>query len=220
MRSRFFVLLFVFACLRISPAEPAAPQPSESFYIVRTGEQFQAPHVLTYRLLEYEHMRGRWILADVGYYDFGHVDDQLWFAGAGAEVLHGRHFTWTQELYIVQETGSAAHNQRTLWVWPILDLNLTRRLTSQIVMYPTLPLNQSARWALDIDRAKLEYAFRPHFKAGAGYSASICSGSQWRNKPFATATLNNRNGSWEVWLERMPGGAQLQLRYLLVRSEH
>jgi hypothetical protein len=212
-------LFFVFLLLQTGHAEPAAPsQPPLSIYIVRTGEQLQAPHVLTYRLVEYAQMRGRWIYPDVGYYDAGHGDDRQWFVGAGPEMFHGERATWTQEIYFSQEMGSAAHNQRTLWIWPVLDLRFTPRLTSQTALIDTVPLNQAARWGFEVDRSKLEYALRPHWQAGAGYSASICAGNAWQNKPFLTTTVTNRAGAWEFWLQRMPGGGQLQVRYGLVHS--
>jgi hypothetical protein len=216
VRCWVFGILLMFSCLKAGVAEQADPKLPLSIYIVRTGEQLQAPHVLTYRLVEYAQMRGRWIYPDVGYYDVGHTDDRQWFIGAGPEVIHREHATWTQELYFSQETGSAAHNQRTLWLWPVLDLRFTPRLTSQTTLIDTVPLNQAARWGFDVDRSKLEYAFRPQLQAGVGYSASICGGGVWQNKPFLTATVNHRAGAWEFWLQRMPGGAQIQLRYMLV----
>lgn len=214
MQSRLLTLLFLLACVQASFAEQADSRRPLSIYIVRTGEQLQAPHVPTYHMVEFVQMRGRWIVPDVGYDDGGHTDDRQWFAGAGAELYHGEHATFSQELYVTQEEGSAAHNQRTMWVWPVLDLRFTPRLTSQTVAYPTLPLNRSAQWGFAVDRSKLEYAFRPHFQAGAGYSSSKSPGTPWTNKPFLTTTLTNRTGAWEFWLERMPGGGQIQLRYL------
>lgn len=216
MRKTLLLVFFGFACLQPSFAEPAAPHPLSSIYIVRTGEPLQAPHVLTYHMLEYAQMRGRWIFPDVGYYDAGHSNDGQWFAGAGVEVLHARKAVWTQELYFAQEAGADARNQHYLWIWPILDLSFTPKLTSQTVVYPTVPLDKSARWGFDVDRTKLEYAFRPYLKAGAGYCASKSATSAWKNEPFLTATVTHRTGDWELWLERIPGGAQIQLRYQLV----
>jgi hypothetical protein len=215
IRGYFWGLLFVFVCLPASFAGQAASQPLLSTYIVRTGEPLQSPHVLTYHMLEYYQTRGRWVFPDVGYYDGGNWHDGQWFVGVGAELVHSKRATWTQQLYFAQEAGSDAHNQRSLWVWPVLDLRFTPRLTAQTVVYPTVPLDKAARWGFDVDRSKLEYAFRPHLKAGAGYAASKLATSAWKNEPFLTATVMNRTGDWEFWLERMPGGAQVQLRYQL-----
>jgi hypothetical protein len=213
-----YLLLFGFASLQPSLAEPAAPQRPLSIYIARTGEQLQSPHVLTYHMVEYARMQGRWIVPDVGYDDAGHWNHQLWFAGMGAELVHSRRATWTQEFYLAQEAGSAARNKRSLWVWPVVDLRFTPRLTSQVVVLPTVPLDQAARWSLNVDRAKLEYAFRPRFQAGAGYSSSKSAGSKWLSDPFLTATMTNRSGAWEFWLQRISGGAQIQMRYQLVHA--
>jgi hypothetical protein len=116
----------------------------------------------------------------------------------------------------VQGAGSAAHNQRYLWIWPILDLRFTKRLTSQTVLLPTVPLNRSARWGFDIDRSKVEYALRPHLQVGVGYCATKSATGPWMSEPFLTTTVTNRAGAWEFWLERVTGGAQIQLRYQLV----
>jgi hypothetical protein len=212
---RLFGLFFGFLLLQSGYAEPVAPphQPPLSIYIVRTGEQLQAPHVLTYHMVEYAQQRGRWIYPDVGYYDEGHGDVRQWFVGVGAEIYRGEHATWTQELYFTQGTGSAAHHLRGLWVWPVLDLRFTPRLTSQTVVVPTVPLNRAEPWGFDVDRSKVEYALRPHLTAGAGYSSSKSGGSPWQNKPFVTATVSRWTGDWEFWVQRVPGGAQIQLRY-------
>jgi hypothetical protein len=214
MWNRLFAFLLLFACVQASLADQPAAQRPLSIYIVRTGEQLQAPHVLTYRMVEYIQERGRWIFPDVGYYDCGHSNDRQWFAGVGAELYHGEHANFSQEIYVTQEEGSAAHNQRSMWVWPVLDLRFTPRLTSQTVAYPTLPLNRSAQWGFAVDRSKLEYALRPNFQVGPGYASSKTPGTPWQNRPFLTTTFTNRAGAWEFWLERMPGGGQIQLRYM------
>jgi hypothetical protein len=217
MRRPIFILFFVCACLRVGVAESSAPSHLESNYVVRTGEQLVGPHVLTYRLSEYSLQSGHWILPDVGYYDTGGLSDRIVFGGVGVE-LKNRHIDYTQILYAAEETGSAAHHQRTLWVWPVIDATYTSHLTSEVALYPTIPINRAARWGFDIDRAKMEYAYGPHFKAGAGYSACVGATTSWTSKPLATATFTNHTGAWEFWLERMPGGAQVQLRYSLTRK--
>lgn len=218
---RFAIVFLFWTVASAFAAEPTLPQPStemESAYVVRTGEQLQAPHVLTYRLVEYAQQRGRWIVPDVGYWDEGGTADQLWFAGGGVEAIHSRHITWTQILYFAQEAGSKARNQHDLLIWPVVDLRFHPRWIGQAVIYPTIPLNQSARWALDVDRVKVEYEVTRKLNVGAGYSATVGANTSWTNKPLLTATLHHRTGDWEMWLERMPGGAQVQLRYQIVRK--
>ncbi len=99
------------------PAQADHPQPVVDIYVLRMGEQLQSPHVVTYRVVEWEQMRGRWILPDVGYYDTGYGKDQLWFAGGGADVIHSKHVDWAQELYVLQEAGPESRNKRFLWLW-------------------------------------------------------------------------------------------------------
>jgi hypothetical protein len=196
-----------------------APEPVVDIYILRTAEQLQAPHVITYRVAEWTQVRGKWLFPDVGYYDSGYGKDQIWFAGAGAEVLHRKRFNWEQEIYFSQEAGPESHNRRSIWIWPVLDFQLGRRFSGQIAAYPSIPLNRAQRWSYDVDRAKFQWAFRSHWMTGVGYSGGICNDRSWQSNPFVTVTRATRFGNVEVWLQRISGGSQVQLRYLLVKSE-
>jgi len=213
-------ILFLLACVCLPAlgAELDGNPHFESTYVFRTGEQLQGSHKLSYRLTEYSLQHGRWVLPDVGYYDVGELKDRIFFAGGGAEVIHNNRLVWTQILYVAEEAGSAAHHERTFWVWPVLDANLGNHVTAEVALYPTVPLNRAARWSFDVDRAKVEYRVAPHLKVGPGYNACVGADSSWTNKPFATATISNREGDWEFWLQRVPGGAQVQLRFSLTRQ--
>jgi hypothetical protein len=221
MRDCLAICLLVFGGIGAGRAEEISPprEPVAIAYTVRTGEQLQGPHVATYRLVEYSQQRGRWIVPDFGDYDFGQGGQRLLFAGAGAEFRPARRTTLTQIVYFSQAVGPGSHGARYLWVWPVLDVNITPRLTAETVAYPSIPLNGAAQPGFDVDRAKMEYAVHRKLTAGAGYSGSICGGSAWKNKPFLTTTVTTRAGSFEFWLQRMPGGGQIQVRYQLVRSE-
>jgi hypothetical protein len=189
-----------------------------NIYILRTAEQLQSPHILTYRVAEWEQMRGRWIAPDVGYYDTAYGKDQIWFAGAGAVIGKGPRIQWEQELYVTQEAGPESHDRRSLWVWPVMNLTLSSRFSAQIAAYPTIPLNKAQAWGYDVDRAKIERRAGSHWRAGVGYSGGTCSALTWQNSPFFTATRNTTAGSFEVWLQSTPGGGQVQLRYQLVHG--
>ena len=215
---RLFLCLLVAA--RFCAAEPAQSNPVVNIYILRTGEQLQSPHVVTYHMFEWAQMRGRWILPDVGYYDAGYGQDQIWFAGGGGDIVRRKRFTWEQEIYFTQEAGPDAHNQRSIWIWPVLDFSPGRRFFGEVVAYPTLPLNREQGWGFDVDRAKIERATGSHWLTGVGYSASTGSGEHWQSKPFATVTRKTRAGNFEFWLERIRGGGQVQFRYLLVKSNN
>ena len=202
------------------PAKAEVQRPVVDIYVLRAGEQLQSPHVVTYRVVEFEQMRGRWIFPDVGYYDTGYGKDQIWFVGAGADVLHRKHFDWEQELYALQEAGPESRNKRFLWLWPVLDFRLRPRLTAQFVAYPTIPLDRALGWGYDVDRAKIEWAATSHWKAGLGYAGGFTASSSCQHSPFLTVTRATRAGNFEVWLQRIAGGAQVQLRYTLVREEN
>ena len=216
MRSLFAFALWFVAPLAFGlgdpdPVHPASKRP-EAFYVFRTGERLERPYVASYHLFEYTLQYGRWLFPDLGYYDFGSVRSQLWFVGAGAELHPAHNVTWTQIVYVSQAAGPAAHNERALWIWPVINWNISRRLSWETVVYPTIPLNRSQRAGVDVDRTKVEWSFKPGLTAGAGYNATFTAGSQWTNRPFVTVTTTHHDRSWEFWLERIPGGAQVQLR--------
>lgn len=213
------LLIVIFFVTLDLAAEADNQRPVVDIYILRTAEQLQSPHVVTYRLAEWAQMRGRWIFPDVGYYDTGYDNDQLWFAGGGADIVHTKHVDWEQELYFSQEAGSESQNRRSLWIWPVLDVRFRPRLTGQLVTYPTIPLNQAQQWGFDVDRGKIEWAATSHWQAGVGYAGTISTSRSWQNNPFLTVTRNTHIGKFEVWLQQISGGAQVQLRYFLVREE-
>ncbi len=213
----FFIVLAAFVCQSTLQAEDA--RPVTDIYVLRTGEQLQSPHVVTYRVAEWAQQRGRWILPDFGYYDTGYGKDQIWFTGAGADITHSKHIDWEQELYFSQEAGPESTNKRSLWIWPVFDVRFRPRLTGEFVPYPTIPLDRAQKAGFSVDRAKIEWAATYHWKAGAGYAGCSDSGA-WKNSPFLTASRSTQVGKFEFWLQRSTGGAQIQLRYMLVRSEH
>jgi hypothetical protein len=217
----FAALLLGFGALfgRACAAEEAAAHPV-NIVIVRSGEQLQGPHVLTYRLAEWEQMRGRWIPADFGYYDTGYGQDQIWFGGGGAVITARPRFRWEQEFYVSQEAGPQSENRRAFWIWPVFYLQPKPRLSVMAAPYPTIPLDRAQRWSFNIDRAKIEWSASSHWRVGAGYAGGIGSARTWQNQPFLTATRTTRFGSFETWLESMPGGGQVQLRYVLVKGEN
>lgn len=222
MRSAFLFFSLFFGWMSLASAQESVAHgaPVTTYYIARTAEQFQAPHVLTYHMLELEQVRGRWILPDFGAVDFGHGNNRQFFAGAGAVAHYGRTLLFSPEVYFVQGAGPAAHGARYLWLWPQSDFQFTPRLSAQAIAYPSVPLNHAAQAQFDIDRVKMQYALDRRFTLGAGYSSSKTVGSAWVSKPFLTTTVNSRQGDFEFWAQRIPGGGQLQMRYLLTRSEH
>ncbi|MDR3738782.1 MAG: hypothetical protein P4L40_07140 [Terracidiphilus sp.] len=221
MRSCLFVGCLLFGWMRAIAAQsdiPHSPSPVVSTLVVRTGEPLQASHKLTYELVEFSQQRGRWVVPDIGIYGSRDESEKLLFAGGGAEFRFGNKIDFTQILYVSQAVGRGAHGARTLWIWPVLDVNLTPKWMAEAVIYPTIPLNRAAEAGFDIDRIKFQYAFNRRFSAGAGYSASIYESCSWKNKPLVTATIFARSNSYEFWVERIPAGAQVQVRTTLVRS--
>jgi hypothetical protein len=200
-------------------AEPSPSHPVKNIYVVRFGEQLNEPHIVTYRMVEWAQKRGRWIFPDIGYKDTGYARDQLWFVAGGAQVVHKDQFGWTQELYFTQEAGAESHNKRSMWIWPVVDARFPHRLTSQIVPFSTIPLDRAQRWGFDVDRARLEWAASSRWITGAGYSGGICKQRTWQSRPFISLKRRTSMGDVDLWAQRIPDGAQLQVRWMLVRDE-
>jgi hypothetical protein len=214
-----YVVLLLFLPVPLLAAREGS-QPAINIYIVRTAEQLQGPHVITYRIFEWTQERGRWIVPDLGYFDTGYGKEQIWFAGAGAKLVHRRHIDWEQELYVSQEAGPDSKNKRSLWIWPVVDMRFPAQLSAQVAAYPTLPLNRAQRWGFDVDRVKLERTVGSRWSVGVGYAGGVCDSHKWQSEPFLTTTRRTPRGNFEVWLQSTPGGSQVQVRYLLVRGEN
>lgn len=187
-----------------------------SSLVARTGITTDAPHVGTYRYLQFFHTEGDWVLPDVGALDFFHSDYRELFIGAGRTLYNGNSVTWIEEVYFAQAVGSLAGRARYLWPWTLVDVRFTPRLASEVVYFPYVPLNHSAHGQHVLERAKLEFAPSKAWKFGAGYGAYQYSGQAWQNKPFVTTTATTSVGSFELWLQKMPNGGQVQVRYQLV----
>jgi len=222
MRSRFLILFFFLGWVSPGFADEAVIQngPPISIFIARTAEQFQAPHVFTYHMLEYEEMHGKWIIPDIGAYDDGHGNYHEFFAGLGAQFYTGKNLALTEEPYFAQDTGAAGHRARYLWLWTQADLQFARKLTGTVVVYPSFPLDHGAHVEYVVDRAKAEYAFWKHVALGGGYAGDKSPGSDWSNKPFVESKVTTREGIFEFWAQKTDGGGQLQMRYMLIRPKH
>lgn len=222
MRNRFLILFLLLGGVSTSFADEAVTQsgPPISIFIARTAEQFQAPHVFTYHMLEYEEMHGKWIIPDIGAFDDGHGNYHEFFAGVGAQYYTGKKVALTEEPYFAQDTGAAGHRARYLWLWTQADFQFAPKLTSVVVLLPCLPLNHGANLEYDIDRAKVEYAFWKHVTLGAGYSGTKFPGSDWSNTPYMVTKVTTHEGIFEFWAQKTDGGGQLQVRYMLIRPKH
>ncbi|HEY4494385.1 MAG TPA: hypothetical protein VJB95_03085 [Candidatus Paceibacterota bacterium] len=176
-----------------------------------------------YHLVEAVVTRGRCILLDAAYLDFGRGGEyREWFAGAGCNSVVSKSLTVSHELIFAQSSGSKGGGATYLWLWTGIFYNLTPRLGGDIVFFPYLPLDKAGKRQFVIERAKLEYRLHPAIKLGAGYGAYQISGEEWQHKPFITVTLApfaGKFGSMEFWLQKMPSGAQVQTRYQIMFKE-
>ena len=206
-------LLIVFALILSAGFSQAQ---TTDFVIARTGVTTDSPHVGTYHYLEFFQARGKWICPDVGYVDFATSSYREVFIGAGRTLRDSKRILLIEELYFDQSFGPAAKNARYLQPWTLLQIHLTPKWTSHTVCFPYLPLNNSARIQHVLEHTKVEYTINKTWKVGGGYAGYKYGDDNWQNKPLATTTISTREGSFEFWLQKMPGGAQVQLRYEFV----
>jgi len=225
-RALKFATLLCLSCAIASFAQGAAPDedtsaaPTKSFFEARAGESLNAPHIGIIHYLEFFQIRKKWIYPDIGYVDFAHDNYREFFIGGGRTLYDGKFATWDQELLYVQATGSAAGSARYLQPWSMLRVRFTPKFTNETVYFVYLPLNDSARIHHVIERAKFEYALYKRWKIGAGYAGTKFAGVPWVNKPLLTTTISTKAGAFEFWLQKIPGGEQVEVRYALIHTSH
>ncbi|MGA7795813.1 MAG: hypothetical protein WCA19_22500 [Candidatus Acidiferrales bacterium] len=201
-----------------APNEETSSDPTKSFFFARTGESLNSPHIGIIHYLEFFQIRKKWIYPDIGYVDFAHGNYREFFIGGGRTLYDGKIASWDQELLYVQATGPAAASARYLQPWSMLRVRFTPKFTSETVYFAYFPLNDSAHIHHVIERAKFEYALKKHWKIGAGYAGVKFSGVPWENKPLLTTTISTKAGAFEFWLQKIPGGEQIEFRYALIQT--
>jgi hypothetical protein len=218
--------LLCLACAVTSFAQEAAPDedipaaPTKTFFMARTGESVDTPHIGIIHYLEFFQIRKKWIYPDIGYVDFAHGNYREFFIGGGRTLYDSKFATWDQELLYLQAIGPAARSAAYLQPWSMLRVRFTPKFTSETVYFLYLPLNDSARFHQVIERAKIEYHLKKRWKIGAGYAGTKPVGGRWTNKPLITTTVSTRAGAFEFWLQKIPSGAQVEVRYALVHTSH
>lgn len=195
-----------------------ASAPTKSFYLARTGESLSGPVIGSIHYLEFFQIRKKWIYPDIGYVDFAHNNYREFFIGGGRTLYDGKYASWDQELLYVQATGPAAASARYLQPWSMLRVRFTPKWSNETVYFGYFPLNDSAHIHHVIERAKFEYALKKPWKIGAGYAGVKFTGVPWVNKPMITTTISTRAGAFEFWLQRIPGGEQVEVRYEFIQT--
>jgi hypothetical protein len=219
-----FAALVCLGCAATSFAQSSAPDgdtadpPTKTFFMARTGESLSRPYIGTIHYLEFFQIRKKWIYPDIGFVDFAHGNYHEFFIGGGRTLYDGKFATWDQELLYVQATGAAAASARYLQPWSMLRVRFAPKLTNETVYFAYFPLNDSAHIHHVIERAKFEYAVKKRWKIGAGYAGVKFAGVPWVNKPFLTTTISTKAGAFEFWLQRIPAGEQVEVRYALVHT--
>ncbi len=160
----------------------------------------------TYRFFEVIQTRGKWVLPDMGYIDFGEAGSYREFWAGGGAVLHSSdHFLVIFEGLVAAATGPAADGAVYLQPWILFGYRITPRLAGEVVYFPYIPLNEAGVTQHLVERAKLEYDLGV-VKVGGGYGGFKFDRDRWQHRPFLTTTLElGRLGALEFWLQRTPG---------------
>jgi hypothetical protein len=201
-----------------STAGDTAKPTTTTLFFARTGQSIVTPYVGTIHYLEFIQIRNRWIYPDIGYIDFAHGNYREFFIGGGRTLVDAKKVSWDQELLYVQATGPAAKSARYLQPWSMVRVQFTPKFSNETVYFLYLPINHAARVQNVLERAKFEYALRKHWKIGAGYAAYKFANTRHQNKPLLTTTISTKAGAFEFWLQKIPNGAQVQLRYALIHK--
>ena len=192
--------------------------PTTTIVIARAGMRLDHPHVGTYHYLEFFQSRNRWIYPDIGYVDLATNTYREVFVGGGRAFLDDKHVTLIGEFFFDQAFGPAARGASYLMPWSLLQVRFTPKFTNETSYFLYLPLNNSARIQHVFERSKFEYALRKPWKAGVGYGGYRYGDTDWDHRPFVTTTISTAAGTFEFWLQKMPRGAQIQFRYMLVHA--
>jgi hypothetical protein len=194
------------------PAGSLRAEKNETTLISRLGMRERA----TFHYLEALQTHGRWVIADVGYLDFGRSSYRELFVGAGLSFQVGKVLI-IEEAIISRAFGSASGRATYLFPWTEVKFQVAPKVRTEIVYFPYFPLNDAGRIQHILERAKMEYDFR-HFRLGGGYGGFRFGDADWQHKPFLSATLKGELfGNLEFWLQRVPAGAQVQFRYVISR---
>lgn len=223
LRTALIGLLFFFC--RASPAFPQDTLGGDigsvgttSLFLARIGERLDSPHVGTRHYLEFLQIRNRWIYPDIGYIDFAHGNYRELFIGGGRTLIRNQRISWDQVLLYDQAMGMAARSARYLQPLTMLRVRITPRFTNDTEYFLYIPINDSARVQHVLERSKFEYALKRRWMIGAGYAGVKFADLPWQNKPLVTTTFLTSAGEFEFWLQRVPGGAQIQFRYELIHT--
>jgi hypothetical protein len=218
MRRLSLILSVLAACAGSTFAQGQdSASKTATIVMARWGERAESPAINTYHYVEVFQVRGKWVYPDIGYVDFGHNNYREFFAGGGYTFLGGKHITAVGELLYEQALGPSTHNDRWLVPWTILQYRITPKLGGEASYFAYAPLSSTAIVQHVLERAKLDYKIKSHWKIGAGYAGKKAENNPWQNKPFLTATLITKGGDVEFWLQRLPQNIlQVQVRYKLV----
>jgi hypothetical protein len=171
-----------------------------------------------YHYAQLIHERGRWVALDVGYIDFDNPSAyfEAW-VGTGVIAAAGDRGILITQGNLVRAFGDVSGDALYAQGFFLGKLRLADRVISEAAYLPYIPLNDAGEVQHLLERAKVEYEF-PGWKAGIGYGAYRFSDQDWQHKPFITATAPaGRFGTFEFWLQRLPGDSQtVQIRYVKV----
>jgi hypothetical protein len=214
--SLILCVLAAFAGDAFSQDQDSVPK-TATIVLARWGERAESPAINTYHFAEVFQVRHRWVFPDIGYVDFGHNNYREFFAGGGYTFVQGKRVTAVGELLYEQALGPSTHGDRWLVPWTLLQYRITPKLGGEASYFAYAPLSSTAIVQHVLERSKLEYRVKSHWKIGVGYAGKKAKNNPWQNKPFLTTTFITKEGDLEFWLQRLPRDIlQVEFRYKLI----
>jgi len=99
----------------------------------------------TFHFLDIVQTRGRLVLPDIGYVDFGRSNYRELYGG-GLVVYPGKHFSWIQECYFVRSLRRVANGASYLQPWTFVACSIPQtRFLGETLYFTYLPLNRAGR---------------------------------------------------------------------------
>lgn len=214
VKNSITLFLLVLTSLFAVPAMAQdAPKATDTYLIART-----ATGKARYNYVEAIWQKGRIILFDVGYIDFGKTSQyREVLIGGGGVLIDSKKVVLIGEAYLDQAFGPTSGHATYFVPWAILIVHPTSKVNTEITYFPYLPLNKAGSIQHVLEQAKTEYDFG-RFKIGAGYAGYQFRKDAWESRPFITTTLKAGSfGNLELWLQRLPGNHLVaQVRYSTV----
>ncbi len=176
------------------------PAGSDAWLVFRTGIR----HGAAFRIVNTVVERGRWIQADLGYYDSGDAGEyRLFWAGAGGAAVARDDVRLELKAALARSFGTTTAGELHLLANATLSARPLARWKLEISHTEGMPLNAVAERTRTLDRARLEHELGD-YQLGLGYAGTQSGDGPWQHRPFVSVSkVVGSVGEVELWLQRV-----------------